>query len=330
MNIAILGAGAWGSALASSLAQHHRVTLWGRELSVMDGLRDTGINQQFLPNIKLHPSLQYNANLNETLSAHASAQDLIIIATPISGLNETIQKISQHKTLASILWLCKGIERETRLFPHQIIANTLTRHQNFGVLSGPSFAQEVAIGQPCALVMASASPQLDLAFVQTLTHSRLRIYHSTDVIGVELGGAHKNVLAIAAGIADGLNLGLNARAALLTRGIAEMRRFAHALGASPDTIVGLTGVGDLILTATGDLSRNRSVGLQLAQGKPLDKITAELGHVAEGALCAHAMLELAQLHQIRAPITHGVCAVLDGVAPQTVLEQLLLREAISE
>jgi glycerol-3-phosphate dehydrogenase (NAD(P)+) len=226
--------------------------------------------------------------------------------------------------------LCKGVERETLLFPHQVVSGLFNAKTAFGVLSGPSFAQEVARGLPCALVLASEFEALNLEFVQKLSSQNLRIYHSTDVIGVELGGAHKNVLAIAAGISDGLQLGMNARAALLTRGIAEMRRFANALGANADTISGLAGVGDLILTATGDLSRNRMVGLQLAQGKSLHEISTRLGHVAEGALCANAMLQLAERHHIKAPITQGVCAILAGVAPNMVLEQLLLRTPAKE
>lgn len=337
MNIAVLGAGAWGSAIASSFAstQQHRVTLWGREADVIAQLRRDGINHRYLPNIPLDAALQYSDDLNHTLSTHAAPDDLLILATPIAGLRDISRKIAAHSqqtngTRAAVIWLCKGVERDTHLFPHQIVSAELPPEIPFGVLSGPSFAQEVANKLPCALVLASAFDALNLNFVQKLSNPYLRIYHSSDVIGVELGGAHKNVLAIAAGISDGLKLGMNARAALLTRGIAEMRRFANALGANPDTISGLTGVGDLILTATGDLSRNRTVGLQLAQGKALDDISASLGHVAEGALCAHAMLALAQEHNVRAPITQGVCAILDGVAPQKVIEQLLVREAISE
>lgn len=337
MNIAVLGAGAWGSAIASSFAatQQHRVTLWGREAEVIAELRSARINHRYLPNIPLDAALQYSEDLQQTLSAHTAPDDLLILATPIAGLRDICRQIAHHSqqthgTSASVIWLCKGIERDSHLFPHQIVRAELPAHTAFGVLSGPSFAQEVAQKLPCALVLASSFEALNLAFVQKLSNPYLRIYHSTDVIGVELGGAHKNVLAIAAGISDGLKLGMNARAALLTRGIAEMRRFANALGANPDTISGLTGVGDLILTATGDLSRNRTVGLQLATGKALDEITAQLGHVAEGALCAHAMLALAREHNIRAPITEGVCAILDGVPAHKVIEQLLLREAISE
>ncbi len=332
MNIAVLGAGAWGSAIASSFAatRQHRVTLWGREAEVIAQLRQQRINQRYLPDITLDASLCYSDDLDAVLSAHPAPDDLLILATPIAGLRDMCRKIAAHGTPAAVIWLCKGVERDSHLFPHQIVRAELAPKTPFGVLSGPSFAQEVAQQMPCALVLASHFEALDLRFVQQLSNPYLRIYHSTDVIGVELGGAHKNVLAIAAGISDGLKLGMNARAALLTRGIAEMRRFANALGANPDTISGLTGVGDLILTATGDLSRNRTVGLQLATGKALDDITAQLGHVAEGALCAHAMLDLAHEYQVRAPITQGVCAILDGVAPQKVIEQLLVRDAISE
>ena len=331
MNIAVLGAGAWGSALASALsATVHHVTLWGREAEVMADLNATHINTRFLPEIELNHALQYSNDLHATLDAHNAPDDVLIIATPIAGLRETAHKIATHTTRAAVLWLCKGVERDTLQFPHQVVGGILHPHTPFGVLSGPSFAQEVARDLPCALVLASEFAQLDLAFVQTLSSQNLRIYHSTDVIGVEIGGALKNVLAIAAGVCDGLELGSNARAALITRGIAEMMRLGMALGAQPATLSGLTGVGDLILTATGDLSRNRTVGLQLAQGQTLGEISANLGHVAEGALCANAMLQIANAHSIKAPITQGVCAILDGVPARVVLEQLLLREAVRE
>lgn len=332
MNIAVLGSGAWGTALASAWADHpqHCVTLWGREAEVINALRaqsaEHRINHRYLPGVTLSSQLMLSSDWLHVMAAHQGVDDLLIIATPIAGLREIAQRIAQSGSQAAVVWLCKGVERETLQFPHQVVGSVLSASTAFGVLSGPSFAQEVARGLPCAMVLASQSHRLSLNIVQQLSSPTLRLYHSQDVVGVELGGAHKNVLAIAAGISDGLSLGMNARAALLTRGIAEMRRFAHALGANPDTISGLTGVGDLILTATGDLSRNRSVGLQLAQGKALADITAELGHVAEGAMCAHAMLQIAQLHHINAPITEGVCAILAGTPPQAVLSQLLLRE----
>lgn len=330
MKIAVLGAGAWGTALASSLAAHHQVTLWGRDADQMSSMAQTLFNSTYLPATRLHADLQFSSELQHVLAEHAQATDLIIIATPLSALRSMCEQIAKNTTDASILWLCKGVERETLAFPHQIVSQVLGHDRPAGALSGPSFAAEVALNKPCALVLASTHPRLNIDFVQKLHHSTLRIYHSTDVIGVEIGGALKNVIAIAAGIADGLELGLNARAALMTRGIAEMMRLGQALGANVSTLSGLTGVGDLILTATGNLSRNRQVGLSLASGQTLADITAHLGHVAEGALCAHAMATLAQQHKVDMPITKAVCAVLDGLPAMDAVQMLLTREAASE
>jgi glycerol-3-phosphate dehydrogenase (NAD(P)+) len=330
MNIAVLGAGAWGSALASSLAAYHRVTLWGRDGVQMSSLAKTGYNSAYLPGVRLHGALGYSDNLEQILAAHAAPTDLIIVATPLSALRDCFGAIVVSGSSAAVLWLCKGIERESKLLPHQIAAEVLNDDTAFGVLSGPSFAQEVAQSLPCALVLASNHPDLNADFASSLHHANLRIYHSTDVIGVEIGGALKNVLAIAAGICDGMKLGLNARAALLTRGIAEMMRLGHALGAQTATLNGLAGVGDLILTATGGLSRNRTVGLELAAGRRLEAITQNLGHVAEGVLCAHAMKALADDAGVDMPITDAVCAVLDGLSPQEALQQLLMREPSRE
>ncbi|TDR31494.1 NAD(P)H-dependent glycerol-3-phosphate dehydrogenase [Hydromonas duriensis] len=330
MNIAVLGAGAWGSALASSLANRHRVTLWGRDELLMSSMAQTFYNTTYLTGTRLHPDLKFCHRFEQVMAEHSHADDVLIIATPLAALRGVCQKIAKANTQASVLWLCKGVERETLALPHQIVAEVLGVDAPVGALSGPSFAAEVAQNQPCALVLASLHPRLNMDFVQQLHHAHLRIYHSTDVIGVEIGGALKNVLAIAAGICDGLELGMNARAALITRGIAEMMRLGQALGAQTATLSGLTGVGDLILTATGHLSRNRKVGLALAAGASLQDITAGLGHVAEGALCAHAMLALARQHQVDLPITQAVCAVLDGLPPKEAVQQLLMREAASE
>lgn len=330
MNIVVLGAGAWGSALASSLAAQHRVTLWGRDSLLMSSLAKTSYNSAYLPGSRLHGALAYSDHIEKALGANAAPIDLIVVATPLAALRETFGMIQASGSRAAVLWLCKGVERVSKLFPHQIAAQTLPEDTPFGVLSGPSFAQEVAQGMPCALVLASNHPDLNASFAHSLHHANLRIYHSTDVVGVEMGGALKNVLAIAAGICDGMQLGLNARAALLTRGIAEMMRLGQALGAQPATLNGLAGVGDLILTATGGLSRNRTVGLELAAGRGLHDITTSLGHVAEGVLCAHALNDLAHELGVEMPITQAVCAVLDGMSPTHAVQQLLMREPTRE
>jgi glycerol-3-phosphate dehydrogenase (NAD(P)+) len=235
------------------------------------------------------------------------------------------------KVPAHIVWLCKGFEAESQLLPHQVVAAELPAHGSNGVLSGPSFAREVGRGLPVALTIASASAACRERTVAAFHHGAMRIYTGDDIVGVEVGGAVKNVLAIATGIADGLGLGLNARAALITRGLAEMSRLGVTLGGRAETFTGLTGLGDLILTATGDLSRNRTVGVQLAGGRSLADILGGLGHVAEGVRCAQAVLAIARAHAIEMPITQAVCAVLfDGVAPRDAVSALLRRDSKAE
>jgi len=251
----------------------------------------------------------------------------------MSGLSETIAKVldlARHPL--NIVWLCKGLEPNTALLPHQVVEREHRLHSHglkhtYGALSGPSFAREVGEGMPCALTVASASGNL-CSIVQIAFHQgNMRIYASDDLIGVELGGAVKNVLAIAAGIGDGLDLGLNARAAVLTRGLAEMMRLVKAAGGKPETCMGLTGAGDLILTATGDLSRNRRVGLLLAEGKSLPEILQGLGHVAEGVLCASAVGKLATRLGVEMPITAMMGEVLSGkLSAQEAVKKLMGRD----
>jgi glycerol-3-phosphate dehydrogenase (NAD(P)+) len=237
----------------------------------------------------------------------------------------------QPHQIQNLVWLCKGFEEETQLLPHQIVREILGAGIAIGALSGPSFAQEVARGLPCALVVASESSVLRERVVGALHGRHIRVYSTDDVIGVEVGGAVKNILAIATGILDGLELGLNARAALITRGLAEITRLGIALGGRAETLMGLAGMGDLILTCTGDLSRNRQVGLGLAQGKPLATIVAELGHVAEGVHCARAVRALAQDRGVEMPITDAVAGVLfDGDSPREMVARLLSRDPRDE
>jgi glycerol-3-phosphate dehydrogenase (NAD(P)+) len=259
-------------------------------------------------------------------AAAVAGAKLLLVATPVSGLRGTVARIQG----SAFVWLCKGFEQESGALPHEIAAGAGARGP-CGALSGPSFALEVARGLPCALTLASADAAFAAEAAGTLHGARLRVYHSDDLIGVEIGGAVKNVLAIAAGICDGLGLGQNARAALLTRGLAELARLGTALGARAETVMGLTGAGDLILTATGDLSRNRRVGLELARGTPLAAIVGSLGHVAEGVRSARATLERAAACGVDMPITAAVDAVLQGKlsAPQAA-ERLLARDAKAE
>jgi glycerol-3-phosphate dehydrogenase (NAD(P)+) len=329
MKITILGAGAWGTALAITLAARHEVLLWGRDPAAM---RDAGArheNAAYLPGFSLPPALNLSADLEAAL-AHAGTDGLLIVATSVAGMRPLLQQL-HGRPLPHLLWLCKGFEEETRLLPHQIVRAVLGPNVASGTLSGPSFAQEVARGLPCALTLASASPALRERALHALHGGNIRIYSSDDLTGVEVGGAVKNVLAIATGVTDGLGLGLNARAALITRGLVEISRLGTALGGRAETFTGLAGLGDLILTCTGDLSRNRKVGLALAQGKPLDQIVAELGHVAEGVRCAQAVRALATEHVVEMPIAAAVAGVLfDGDSPKDMVKRLLARDPRDE
>ncbi|WP_061147239.1 NAD(P)H-dependent glycerol-3-phosphate dehydrogenase [Caballeronia arvi] len=332
MKVAVLGAGAWGTALAGHLATRHDTKLWARDAALIESLSRTHENTRYLKDVALPPALGFETDFVAAL-AHASADDaLCVVATPVAGLRELCRAMRQAGIVpAHIVWLCKGFEADTQSLPNEVVAAELPEHRSNGTLSGPSFAREVGQGLPVALTVASASSELAARTVTAFHHGAMRIYTGDDVIGVEVGGAVKNVLAIATGISDGLGLGLNARAALITRGLAEMSRLGVALGGRAETFTGLTGLGDLILTATGDLSRNRTVGMQLATGRTLDEILAALGHVAEGVRCARAVLALAQARGIDMPITQAVCRVLfDNVTPRDAVQALLSRDAKAE
>ena len=325
MRICVLGAGAWGTALALSVAPRWPVLLWGRDAAKITSLQRDHVNQRYLPGVALPTEVGLTSNL-----AHAvewARGGLLVVGTPMSGLRSLLQALPAQ---ASICWLCKGFESGSGALGHEI-ARQLRPGAACGVLSGPSFAIEVARGQPTALVAASADSALRAIMVQAFHSDSLRVYSSADPVGVEVGGAVKNVLAIATGIADGLALGLNARAALITRGLAEITRLAVALGAQPQTLMGLSGLGDLVLTATGELSRNRKVGLMLAAGARLPDILQQMVHVAEGVHSAPMVLQRARGLQIEMPISEGVVAVLEGRAsPAQALQTLMSREARSE
>jgi glycerol-3-phosphate dehydrogenase (NAD(P)+) len=326
MNLTVLGAGAWGTALAASVCERHPTRLWARDAAQAVQMRTARVNAPYLPGVALPDSLLIDADFDAALT-HARA-GLVIIATPMAGLDEMLRRVGTRAS--GVLWLCKGFEQLSGRLGHEL-ARVAEPGVRVGVLSGPSFAIEVARAQPTALVAASADATLCAEAVEALHSENLRIYTSDDPVGVEVGGAVKNVLAIATGIADGMQLGLNARAALITRGLAEMTRLGVALGARAETFMGLSGLGDLVLTATGDLSRNRTVGRLLAQGLPLARILAELGHVAEGVSTAPMVLQRARALGVEMPITQAVAAVLDGrVTPAQALEQLMGRGARSE
>jgi glycerol-3-phosphate dehydrogenase (NAD(P)+) len=327
--ITILGAGAWGTAVAMALAGRHDVLLWGRNGEAMAAMAASGENS-YLPGFPLPPQLRISADFDAAVAHAAGEHGLLIAACPVAGLRPMLQQL-KNKAIGNLVWLCKGFEGGTGLLPHQVVQEVLGDTIPGGALSGPSFAQEVARGLPCALTIASHSAALRASVVSALHGGTIRVYASEDLVGVEVGGAVKNVLAIATGVADGLGLGLNARAALITRGLAEITRLGTALGGQTETFMGLTGMGDLILTCTGDLSRNRRVGLGLAQGKALETIVAELGHVAEGVPCAKAVRELARRMGVDMPITNAVAGVLfDGDVPHVMVQQLLSRDPRAE
>jgi len=333
-SLTVLGAGAWGTALAISAArQGVPVCLWARNVAQVDEMQAARCNARYLPDAPFPEALSLTADFDAAVAhahtdAHPSgAGGLIIIGTPMAALAEVLQRLPDD---AATLWLCKGFEKGTGRLGHEI-ARAVRPNARSGVLSGPSFAHEVALGRPTALVAASADASLCEQAVSAFHGDSLRVYTSSDPIGVEVGGAVKNVLAIATGIVDGMGLGLNARAALITRGLAEMTRLGVALGARADTFMGLSGLGDLVLTATGNLSRNRTVGLQLATGKPLPQILQELGHVAEGVYTAPTVWHRAQGLGVSMPITEAVVAVLEGrMGAAEAVGALMRREAKAE
>jgi glycerol-3-phosphate dehydrogenase (NAD(P)+) len=334
MKIAVLGAGAWGTALAAQAAARHEVSLWGRDAAQVAQIAATRRNERYLPGIDLPASLQCTADFAQCVAAASSGDGLIVVATPMAHLRDMLARVPAR---ARVVWLCKGFEAGSGLLGHEV-AQALRPAGASGVLSGPSFAEEVALGQPTALVAASFDADLSAAMVQAFHSDVLRVYTSADPVGVEVGGAVKNVLAIATGLCDGLAAsgapgapGLNARAALVTRGLAEMTRLGMALGARLDTFMGLSGLGDLVLTATGHLSRNRKVGLRLAEGLPLAQILAELGHVAEGVYSATTVCRRAEALGVEMPISQAVVAVLEGrLAPREAVARLMARDARAE
>ena len=339
MKIIVIGAGAWGTALAVSAGNNslarHSVTLWARDAGQASLMQAQRENARYLPGVTLPPRLDVSTHSLEGADPFGrlvSGADLVIVATPMAGLRGTLAHLRACRV--PVAWLCKGFEAATSepfgLLAHEIQAQ-VAPDLIAGVLSGPSFAQEVARGQPTALVAASAHAAVRDALVEAFHSPTVRVYANDDIVGVEVGGAVKNVLAIATGLCDGLNLGLNARAALITRGLAEMTRLGLSLGARAETFMGLSGLGDLVLTATGDLSRNRQVGLALAKGHTLQQAVASLGHVAEGVYSARTVVQRALFLGVEMPIAQAVVALLDGqIQPGEAVALLMGREPTAE
>ena len=332
MKILVLGAGAWGTALAINAAPRHAVSLWARDAAQAQAMGARRENARYLPGAPIPESVTLRSEPLASVAAIAGEHDLVIVATPTAGLREMLHALAD--CARPVAWLCKGFEAPTSfshgLLGHEVRTEVAPRLAA-GALSGPSFAQEVARGQPTALVAASDDATVRNALVAAFHSASMRVYANEDLPGVEIGGAVKNVLAIATGLCDGLALGLNARAALITRGLAEMTRLGVALGARPDTFMGLSGLGDLVLTCTGDLSRNRSVGLQLARGMSLQQAVDSLGHVAEGVYSARTVVQRANEAGVEMPIASAVVALLDGsVQPAQAVATLMGREPTQE
>ncbi len=336
--LVVLGAGAWGTALAVHAAARNDVLLWARDAAQVQRMQRQGENARYLPGVEFPDSLRLGVDLAPAL-AHAADGGLVVLAVTVAalrGMAQTLRELWSRTAAppaAGVLILAKGFEQGSALLAHQVVEQVFdgwARRPPVGVLSGPSFAREVALGLPVALAAAGSRRVVDAA-VHALHGGSMRVYATDDIVGVGVGGAVKNVLAIACGVSDGLRQGANARAALITRGLAEMARLGLALGGRQETFMGLSGLGDLVLTCTGELSRNRRVGLQLAAGKELHAIVRDLGHVAEGVHTARTVLELARAHELDMPIAEQVCALLEQrVDAAGALGLLLAREARDE
>lgn len=325
--IAVLGAGAWGTALAIHISNQHQVTLWGRNAGHVSGMRKARANPLYLGDFKFNDHLEVEDDLEQAIEG----ADLILSVVPTAGFRLLLKELKKLGSTKPLIWAHKGLEPISALLPHEVAIEELSMSQQWGVLSGPSFAAELVRGLPTAVTLAANDSAFALEAAKLLHGGSLRVYNSADVIGVSVGGAVKNVMAIAAGISDGMGFGNNARAAMITRGLAEITRFGVALGAKPETFMGLAGAGDLILTCTGQYSRNREVGLQLASGKALEEVLSGLGHVAEGVNTAREVMRRAEKINVDMPITYEVNQALSaGKSAKEAVMDLLGREQKSE
>ncbi|MEO1956888.1 MAG: NAD(P)H-dependent glycerol-3-phosphate dehydrogenase [Methylophilaceae bacterium] len=321
--VAVLGAGAWGTALAIHISNQHKVTLWGRNAGHVSGMRKARANPLYLGDFAFNDNL----GVEEDLGSAIEGADLILSVVPTAGFRPLLKELKKLGSKQPLIWAHKGLEPLSALLPHEVAIEELGMSQQWGVLSGPSFAAELVRGLPTAVTLAASDSTFALEASELLHGGSLRVYSSSDVIGVSVGGAVKNVMAIAAGISDGMGFGNNARAAMITRGLAEITRFGVALGAKAETFMGLAGAGDLILTCTGQYSRNREVGLQLASGKPLEEVLAGLGHVAEGVNTAREVMCRAEQNDVDMPITYEVNQALsNGKSAKEAVMDLLGRE----
>ena len=330
LTFAVVGGGAWGTTFASMVAERHDVQVWAREPEVVQAITERHENTQFLPGVELDPSLRASSSLPEALD-DCDVAVMVVPAQHVRGVAELVAPLLAPG--APVVSLAKGIEQHTLLRPTQVLTEVLTEHDPdlVGVLSGPNLAREIAAGHPAATVIAMAAEAWGRRLQSQLTSDRFRVYTSTDVVGCEIGGAVKNVMAIAAGMADGLGYGWNTRAALVTRGLAELTRLGVALGGDPLTFLGLAGNGDLIATCGSTESRNHRVGFELGRGRSLQEILAGTSSVAEGVSSAPAVLALANQVGVELPIATQVQAVLTGErSPAEVVGALMHRDPTTE
>ena len=323
--VAVLGSGSWGTALAALLARHgHPAVLWGRDSAQVDAIAARHENPRYLPGIPLPPSLTATTDFD----AAVSGASLVLVVTPSHAFAETCTALATRLPQGcGVSWATKGFEPGTGRFLHEVAAERLGGSVPLAVVTGPSFAKEVAQGLPTAITVHSDDAEFARSVAARLHGPAFRAYTGTDLLGAELGGAMKNVLAVATGVADGMALGLNARAGLITRGLNEMLRLGAALGAKPETLMGLAGVGDLVLTCTGDLSRNRRLGLALGRGQSIAEAVAAIGQVVESVQTVDEVMRQAEAHGIDLPISRQVQRVLHGeITPAEALSGLLARE----
>lgn len=326
--IGVIGAGSWGTALADCLARNgHAVRLWSHEIEVADAIRAQHRNEAYLPGVKLDPRLEASPDMDEVLER----AEVVVSVSPSEFVRATMERARPSLPPGPFLLVSasKGLELESDLRMSEVLLQVLGGEVAEGcvVLSGPSFAAELARQRPTAVTLASRCEECAIAVQELFQNEHFRLYTQSDVIGTELGGALKNVIALAAGISDGLGLGYNARAALLTRSLAEIRRLTHKLGGEPETLAGLAGVGDLILTCTGDLSRNRTVGMEIGKGRKLEEVLSGMRSVAEGVRTTQAAVDLAARHGVEMPISEAVYSILyEDVEPRMALARLMARE----
>ena len=327
--VAVLGAGSWGTALAALIARHgHPTLLWGRDAAVAQAITDRHENPRYLPGIALPTSLHATTDLSRALSG----ADLVLVVVPSHAFADTLRDLAPLRPAhAGVAWAPKGFEPGSGRFLHEVAAEVLGTDVQLAVVTGPSFAKEVASGQPTAVTVHGDNERFTQSVADILHGPAFRAYNGNDMRGAELGGAMKHVLAVATGVADGMGLGLNARAGLITRGLNEMLRLNIAIGGQPETLMGLAGLGDLVLTCTGDLSRNRRLGLALGRGQSLDDAVREIGQVVESVQTADEVMRQADAHGVELPISSNVRAVLHGdITPAEGLARLLAREQKAE